>query len=139
MEIRKPESVFDRDREWQALVRLIQDDAAGAMLGLVYGRRRQGKTYLLANLIRQVGGFMYTASQESSAQSLRALSEAYCAHLRRPLALFSGWREAIDALLRLDSDGEAPVPVVIDEFSYLVDAVDGLASLFQAALDPGGW
>ncbi|MER5778186.1 hypothetical protein ABT144_28610 [Streptomyces sp. NPDC002039] len=39
--------MFDRNDEWSALTRFITDPQPGATLGVVYGRRRQGKTFLL--------------------------------------------------------------------------------------------
>ncbi len=41
---RKPSEMFDRDDEWDNLARFAVDDAPGATLGVVSGRRRQGKT-----------------------------------------------------------------------------------------------
>ena len=137
--IEKPPHVFDRDKEWQALTEFCSLTAPGAGLGLVYGRRRQGKTFLLASLVESSGGFMFSATQQSSAQNLRALSEAYCRHLDRPISYFSNWPSAIDALFRLGEGGDRPVPVVIDEFSYLMDGVEGIASIIQVAMDPGHW
>jgi len=43
----KPADMFDRDEEWAALCRFAADDRPGATLGVVSGRRRQGKTFLL--------------------------------------------------------------------------------------------
>jgi AAA+ ATPase superfamily predicted ATPase len=137
--IPKPEYVFDRDREWQALTEFCGQTGPGARLGLVYGRRRQGKTFLLASLVEATGGFMFSATQSSSTQGLRSLSEAYSRYLDRPTTLFPDWPSAVDAVLRLGADGDRPVVVVIDEFSYLLDSVPELASLIQVAMDPGHW
>lgn len=134
--VAKPRAVFDRDREWQTLSRFVEDDRVGATLGIVYGRRRQGKTFLLANLTKQVGGFMYGANQEGGPQSLRSFSEAYSRYTGRPVTYFDSWRAAIDGLFRI---GDQPTLVVIDEFSYLTGSVPGLASMVQLAMDPGGW
>ncbi len=135
----KPHRVFDRDKEWRALSEFCVLPEPGAKLGLVYGRRRQGKTFLLASLLESSDGFMFSATQQSSAQNLRALSEAYCRHLNRPVSYFRDWPDAIEALFRIGEDGDRLVPVVIDEFSYLTDSVDGIASIIQVAMDPGHW
>ncbi|NUR31987.1 MAG: ATP-binding protein [Catenulispora sp.] len=137
--IEKPPLIFDRTREWRALSDFVETPGPGARLGLVYGRRRQGKTFLLASLVEAAGGFMFGATQQSAAQNLRALSEAYCRRLGQPVSYFSDWPAAVDALLRLGSDQESGFPVVIDEFSYLTDSVAGMASIIQIALDPGQW
>jgi AAA+ ATPase superfamily predicted ATPase len=125
----KPGHVFDRDREWAQLTRFAEQPEPGAKLGLVYGRRRQGKTFLLASLVEAAGGFLFGATQQSSAQNLRAFSDAYARYLNRPSTYFSDWDAAIDALWRLGEDSDRPLPVVIDEFSYLADSVPGIASV----------
>jgi AAA+ ATPase superfamily predicted ATPase len=60
---------------------------------------------------------------------------ALAEHLRVPARLeFTDWHEAIDALLALGDS--RPVPVVIDEFPYLVSANASLPSIIQNALAP---
>jgi hypothetical protein len=53
----KPTDMFDRDEEWAALSRFAADGKAGATLGVVSGRRRQGKTFLLDALCKASDGF----------------------------------------------------------------------------------
>ncbi|GAB2800763.1 ATP-binding protein [Streptomyces chlorus] len=131
----KPERLFARDVEWQELDEFAGSGPGGASLGLVYGRRRQGKTLMLELLARQTGGFLFAATQQSEAQNLADLGAAYAAFrgLRQPV-MFGDWREALDELLRIGED--APVPVVIDEFPYLVSATPALPSYLQQALSP---
>ncbi|GAA1404322.1 AAA family ATPase [Catellatospora coxensis] len=133
----KPTELLERDREWQALARFAANPALGASLGLVYGRRRQGKTFMLELLSLAANGFMFTASQLYGPENLRALSEAYRAYagIEDPVR-FADWREAIDALLRLGERGDGPTLVVLDEFPYLLDDEPALPSLIQAALSP---
>jgi hypothetical protein len=45
--IPKPDRLFGRDVEWEELSEFVASPVAGATLGLVYGRRRQGKTLML--------------------------------------------------------------------------------------------
>src|SRR5690606_361832 len=47
----------------------------GATLGIVWGRRRVGKSFLLQSLVEQTGGLYYTAVRGSSAEALRELGE----------------------------------------------------------------
>lgn len=136
VQLPKPSTLHDRDAEWRALMSFVGHTDPGATLGLLYGRRRQGKTYLLAQLVQALGGFMFTGIQQSGIQNLRDLSRAYHEFVDRPGAEFADWRAAVDALLRLGEEREAPVPVVLDEFSYLLDSVEGLASVIQVALAP---
>ncbi|WP_405527458.1 ATP-binding protein [Streptomyces canus] len=131
----KPERLFARDVEWRELGEFAASEQPGASLGLVYGRRRQGKTLMLELLARQAGGFLFAATQQSEAQNLADLGAAYASFrgLRRPV-VFGDWREALDELLRIGEDG--PAPVVIDEFPYLVSATPALPSYLQQALSP---
>jgi uncharacterized protein len=131
----KPDRLFDRDVEWTELSEFAGSANQGAALGLVYGRRRQGKTLLLELLALETGGFMFGATQQSEAQNLADLGAAYAAYrgLRQPVA-FPGYREAFDELLRLGED--RPTAVIIDEFPYLVAATPALPSYLQQALSP---
>lgn len=131
----KPERLFGRDVEWRELGEFAASEQQGASLGLVYGRRRQGKTLMLELLARQSGGFLFAATQQSEAQNLADLGAAYASFrgLRRPV-VFGDWREALDELLRIGEDGASPV--VIDEFPYLVAATPALPSYLQQALSP---
>src|SRR3954465_7210377 len=114
----KPVGMFDRDDEWAALVRFSSNAQPVATLGVVSGRRRQGKTFLLDALCRQVGGFYFAAEEAAEAESLRDLGAEVAAYLDAPAPLrFADWRQAIDVLLALGRD--RPVPIVLDELPYL--------------------
>ncbi len=133
----KPSKLYGRDTEWRELTAFATSLATGASLGLVYGRRRQGKTLILELLARQSRGFLFAATQQSEAQSLADLGGAYADFVGlRQRVMFAHWPEALTELLRL---GERdPVPVVIDEFPYLVAATPGLPSYLQQVLSPLG-
>jgi AAA+ ATPase superfamily predicted ATPase len=131
----KPAEMFDRDYEWSALRRFITDPQQGATLGVVSGRRRQGKTFLLDAACRAAGGFYFGATEATDAESLRRISTALTDHVRPASPFhFANWSEAVDALLAIGS--ERPVPVVIDEFPYLAKANPELPSIIQEALRP---
>ncbi|MFE1028414.1 ATP-binding protein [Streptomyces sp. NPDC058818] len=133
--MKKPVDMFDRDYEWAALTRFITDTQPGATLGVVSGRRRQGKTFLLEAACEAAGGFYFGATEAADAESLRRLSAALTAHARPPSPYhFADWHEAVDALLALG--GAQPVPVVIDEFPYLAKANPELPSIIQNAFRP---
>jgi len=97
----KPARLFDRDDEWRELTEFASSPRPGAALGLVYGRRRQGKTLLLELLALELGGFLFAAAQQSEAQNLADLGATYAAYrgLRQPVVL-GGYGEALDQLLR---------------------------------------
>jgi hypothetical protein len=127
--------MFDRDFEWGELTRFAGSAAPRASLGIVSGRRRQGKTFLLDALTVEGNGFMFTAAETTEADSLHQFGEALAAYLDEPVPFrFAGWGEAITRLMRLAADG--PKPVVIDEFPFLAKATPALPSLIQRALEP---
>ncbi|MER7164634.1 ATP-binding protein [Micromonospora sp. NPDC000207] len=132
----KPTGIFDRDVEWSELSRFVADERAGATLGVVSGRRRQGKTLLLYELARVTEGFYFGATEATGTESLRRLGEAIGRHTEAPGPVhLPDWAAAVDALLALGRD--RPVTVAIDEFPYLVGAVRDLPSVIQHALTPG--
>jgi hypothetical protein len=133
----KPARLFDRGDEWRELTEFASSPRPGAALGLVYGRRRQGKTLLLELLALELGGFLFAATQQSETQNLADLGAAYAAHrgLRQPV-VFSGYGETLDELLKLGE--ERATAVIIDEFPYLVAATPALPSYLQRALSPLG-
>lgn len=133
--MQRPADMFDRDFEWTQLTSFAANARPGAALGIVSGRRRQGKTFLLRALCEVTGGFYFAADEGADHESLRHLGAVVAAHLGVPSALdFADWREAVDVLLTLGR--ERPTPVVIDEFPYLVRANPALPSILQNALAP---
>lgn len=128
--------MFDREWEWRELDRFISDDRPGATLGVVSGRRRQGKTFLLSAACEAVGGFYYAATEMVPRfEALRQLGAEVSAFLNSPGEIhFSGWPEAIDALLKLGEDRN--IPVVLDEFPYLAKVSPDLPSIIQKAFAP---
>lgn len=130
----KPEELFDRDREWQALWAFAADGRPGAKLAVVRGRRRHGKSVLLRALVDAGGGFYHQALEGTAAEQLRDLGAAIAARAGLPAALaLPDWTAAVDALIGEQAVVESPV--VLDEFSYLVAADASLPSTLQRALD----
>jgi AAA+ ATPase superfamily predicted ATPase len=132
----KPPHLFDRDAEWKGLVSFAADARPGATLGVVSGRRRQGKSYLLQALASARGGIYFPALELTEAVSLRLFADELIRFSGSPVPPFRDWLDAIPYLLRLTAD--RPVPVVIDEFPFLVRASPALPSIIQRELGPGG-
>jgi AAA+ ATPase superfamily predicted ATPase len=131
----KPPDVYDRVYEWDELTRFAGNSTPRATLGIVSGRRRQGKTFLLDALTAQAHGFMFTAAETTEADSLHQFGRALASYLDEPSPFrFANWDEAITRLMRIAADG--PMPVVLDEFPFLAKATPSLPSLIQRALDP---
>ena len=135
--MKKPREVFDRDFEWSALDRFVSDDGPGATLGVVSGRRRQGKTYLLEAACQATGGFYFGATEATDTESLARMSSELTEHLSPASPFhFVNWTEAVRVLLDLGRD--RPVPVALDEFPYLIKGNPELPSIIQQALRPFG-
>jgi AAA+ ATPase superfamily predicted ATPase len=131
----KPAEMFDREREWSALSAFATAPGPGATLGVVSGRRRQGKTFLLMALCQATGGFYFAADEATDRESLNRLGGVLAEYLNAPAPFtFDSWHAAIDALLAVGR--ERRVPVVIDELPYLVRANPQLPSIIQNALAP---
>ena len=132
----KPAHLFDRDAEWAGLVTFAADPRPGATLGVVSGRRRQGKSYLLQALATALGGIYFPSLELTEAVSLRLFADELIRFSGSPVPAFRDWLDAIPYLFRLAVD--RVVPVVIDEFPFLVKASPGLPSIIQRELGPGG-
>ncbi|UUU33122.1 ATP-binding protein [Streptomyces sp. CA-210063] len=98
----KPSHVFDRAAEWKGLTAFAGRPLPHAMLGIVSGRRRMGKTYLLRALVEERGGFYFGATAGTEAESLRQFSAALADHARSPVPFsFATWSDAVSYLFGL--------------------------------------
>lgn len=135
----KPGDLHDRDHEWGRLTDFLASPGSGTRLGIVYGRRRQGKTTLLEELCRVAGGFYWQAREQEPAQNLVALEAAWAGYRGTSgPSKFASWGEALRTLATAGRGSAQPVPVVIDEVGYLLARVPALASELQAVLSPRG-
>jgi uncharacterized protein len=133
----KPVQVFDRDREWRALTEFAADQRDEVSLGVVSGRRRQGKTYLLRSLAEAAGGFFFEAVEATEAESLRMFGAELARYTGSPVAFsFANWEDALTYFLSVGAG--RPVPLIIDEFPYLVKASPSLPSLLKREIDRRG-
>jgi AAA+ ATPase superfamily predicted ATPase len=133
----KPSNVFDRVHEWDDLAGFATEAALGLRIGIVRGRRRHGKSFLLEHLCRAVGGAYVLALQESRFMALNHFSVALGQRLGFPVGRFSDWVSALDtaveALIRA-----GVTLLVLDEFPYLAASSPELPSVLQALYDRRG-
>jgi uncharacterized protein len=132
---RKPDRVFDRDSEWDALVRFATSASPDVRLGIVSGRRRQGKTFLLDAVTEAAGGMFYSATDTTEALALADFAAALADRTGGGRYAFANWDEALERLFALVTGGI----IVIDEFPYLSRSTPALPSLIQRALGPRGY
>jgi hypothetical protein len=131
----KPVDLFDRAQEWKVLSELWASDRPE--LAFVLGRRRVGKSYLLARFARETGGLYYQATRRTEAEQLATLSSVIGdrfddAALQRGVAL-PDWDRLLGYLA--ERSGGERLLVVLDEFPYLVDSAPALPSILQAWVD----
>lgn len=108
-------------------------------LVLVTGKRRVGKTFLLADFARRRRSISFTATRQSEAVELRRFaetageSEAGRAALSAAGGAFRDWEHVLRGV-SFEARSE-PLLVVFDEAPYLEESTPGFASLVQAAWD----
>lgn len=130
----RPANLFDREPEWRELARFVAMPLAVPLVAVVYGRRRQGKTYLLEELAAACGGFYHQALEEERAPALARIAGAVSAFAGAPElpgARFDDWATAFRSL----AERAGGRLIVLDEFPYLVRTSPDLSSVIQAALD----
>lgn len=126
----------DRERELAALERGFGSDRAE--LFVLYGRRRVGKTALLRTFCHDKRHIFFVADLSTESVALGAFTRlvSELAH-GRPDAIspFSSWDAGFRYVLPLTS--QERLVVVLDEFTYLVDANPAVPSILQRLWDAG--
>jgi hypothetical protein len=141
----KPGDVFDRREDWADLAEFAGSSLPGLRLAVVYGRRRQGKSYLLRRLAEASGGLYHLATEQTEAISLRRFGDSLASWQGLPEGSFGphGWEQAFTLAMEVLGAGRSVTPplLVLDEFPYLVHETPGLTSIVQGLYDrlgPGG-
>jgi len=132
--IDRPAALFDREPEWKDLAGFVSAPEGAPAIGLVYGRRRQGKSFMLDHLRQAVGGFQYQALEETREAALAGFfvaTAAFAGFPAPPGARFENWSAAFQTLAEA-AHGRL---IVIDEFPYLLRDSGELPSVIQAAYD----
>lgn len=144
----KPLDVFDRDSEWADLEDFATSDLPGMRIAVIYGRRRQGKSYVLRRLADAHGGLYHLATEQTEAIAVRRFARSLADWLGSPQAplSFDSWEPALIGAAslmagRVEANNTSPALLILDEFPYLAHETPGLPSLIQALYDelgPGG-
>lgn len=130
-------SIFvDRVEEMAWLDKLW--DSGKAELVIIYGRRRIGKTALIAEWMRRrkPRAVYFVAEEESEKSMLERLSRVMAEELDDELLAerpFTSWRQVLTYLAR--EAKEDRLGLIIDELQYAVSATPELPSTIQAIWD----
>jgi len=127
---------IDRGEEIAWLDRLWDSDKAELII--IYGRRRVGKTALIAEWMRRrkPRAIYFVAEEESEKSMLERLSRVMAEGLGDELLAerpFTSWRQVLTYLAR--EAVKDRLGLIIDEFQYAVSATPGLPSTIQAIWD----
>jgi AAA+ ATPase superfamily predicted ATPase len=129
-----PFALVGREREQHSLAAFATTPTPHATLGVVWGRRRVGKSALLQALVRERGGFYHHAIRGTAKEGLDALAEDIGTFRQFRPPVLNGWSDAMAALLELAKD--QAVPVVLDEFPYILEHSPAVDSVIQALYAP---
>ena len=124
-----------RDQDRAALETFLDSSTDRPLLGLVYGRRRIGKSTMLVEQAERRGGFYFEAIRAETPVQLERLGTALGEHLGVGRLALANWEEAVGALLRLGE--QSVVPVILDEFGHIIAADPSVESILTVALGPG--
>jgi AAA+ ATPase superfamily predicted ATPase len=126
--------LIDREPEVAMMARLLI--GPGPRLGVLYGRRRVGKTFLLnAGWPHGVETFYFAATDGTPELNRRDLAAEIGRRVGAPLSAddTAGWRGVFEALFELPVRG--PVAIVLDEFQYLKGESATVDSVLAAVLE----
>lgn len=101
-------------------------------LGLIYGRRRIGKTTLLKNVLKEKNGIYFVATEMDFQYNLEVLSNLVADYFKESISFTS--LDMIFSYLKNKSLSKRII-IVIDEFTYLTSKEKGVESLFQNIID----
>ncbi|MBQ1090545.1 ATP-binding protein [Streptomyces sp. B93] len=119
------------------LTEFVTDPDPAMRLGIVSGRRRHGKPYLLQALSERVGGLYVTAvREEGRLPALQRFSDALAVHagLRPGTLRLADWREVLSNALEVTARSRTPL-LVIDELPYLLQHSPEIPGLLQQLYD----
>jgi AAA+ ATPase superfamily predicted ATPase len=133
--MKRPSDLFDREREWQDLAGFV-GGADSIRIGVMYGRRRQGKSWILRRLVRAAGGVYTMALEHDRLSALGRFARAVAEASGIPGARLQmdDWEEALrTARTVLGNAGQRVL--VLDEYPYLLRHSPELSSVLQALYD----
>lgn len=119
-----------RKEELATIEQRIQ--SKGFEFGIMYGRRRIGKTWILQEITRRHKAIYYVANEMGTAHNLEQISKVIAEYFGQPYR-FDDF-ESLFQFLAKQSEKEEVI-FILDEFTYLISTNSELLSVFQNAID----
>lgn len=124
---------INRNRDLAALEGLFSTVSERGRLGVVYGRRRLGKTTLLRRFASDHPHCCYVADRAGPIDARRSLADLISVQLREPTlgsVDYANWYALFAAYDRLRKADE-PHLLVLDEYQYLCEADPAFSTYLQ--------
>ena len=122
-----------REEELKKLRRAINSEEL--MLGLIYGRRRVGKSELVSHAISNIEckSLYYECKQVSAESNASGLSDIVSETLGLPKLGYSDIESLLNYVFELST--REKMVLVLDEYPYLRESVKGMDSILQSLVD----
>lgn len=134
--MRRPPTFIGRDQELTLLRREL--DRERPSLIVLYGRRRVGKSTLLARVTRERPTIYYQATEVLGSVNLTLLKEEIARALGGGDPVLGGieqWEALLTYVAEAARKRGQRLTLVLDEFPYICDTVEGLPSIVQKVFD----
>lgn len=121
-----------RTKELKRINDVIYKDGVHNLL--IYGRRRIGKSFLIKKALENYNGIVihYQCKNINIQETVRELSELLTSQFKLPyLIKFNSFDDILKFLYTNNND----IVFVIDEYSYLINKIEGLNSIIQYYID----
>lgn len=125
-----------REHERAVLQRLYE--RPGFQFPVLYGRRRVGKTYLMAEFTKKLPTIFFTATEGSAETNLAVLSRELYAFKHPDVSMdsapvFADFASAFEEVFRMGRTRR--LVFVIDEYPYLAQSDKSVSSILQLLID----
>lgn len=102
--------------------------------GVIYGRRRIGKSSLISEFLKDKNGILFQAKRDNFYGNLKSFSFKICELLNLPTDFtFSSWEQAFDSIKKY-ANGKRFV-LAIDEYPYILEQEPNFSSVVQEFID----
>lgn len=122
-----------REEETLAIQNLLKKK--GYQGGIVYGRRRTGKTELIKHCLENedVPFIIFQCKESNDRDNTKSLTELIRKTIGQATVSFDNFVDAVEALFEYAAD--RPFCLVLDEYPYLRTFIEGCDSKFQEIID----